>query len=37
MIPYVTIRYPTFYIKVDGRDTICDILGDTKLPYLYYN
>ena len=37
MISYVTIRYPTFGIKFDGRDPIYDILGEKEGPHLLYH
>ena len=34
MISYVTIDYDIFYITVDERDLIYDIISDKKLSYL---
>ena len=36
MISYVTIRNPTFDIKVDGRHPEYDILCNNKVPYYLY-
>ena len=37
MISFITIKYPTFHSAVDGRDSVYDILADTKGTNLSYH